>query len=352
MMNSDEVYMRRCIGLARNGVQSVQPNPMVGAVVVCDGRIVGEGYHVRCGEAHAEVNAIRSVREPELLRRSTLYVSLEPCAHHGKTPPCADLIVACGIPRVVVGCTDPFSQVAGRGIRRLREAGCEVTVGVLERECRQLVRAFVTYHTLRRPYVTLKWAQSADGFIDVLRSGGSPVRLSSSLTELAVHKRRARSAAILVGSRTALLDNPSLTVRHWQGKHPVRVVWAGDTVLPTHLHLLDGTVPTLVFTACHPAGEHGGVTYIAFPAGADRLSFLLEELYRRGLQTLLVEGGRRVLQSFIDSHAWDEAFVEQAPLLLEAGVEAPHLSGNHSLEVRRSFGRPVLHYLNTWRGEQ
>ena len=184
----EEKYMRRCIQLAQNGLCNAAPNPMVGAVVVCDGKIIGEGYHVRCGEAHAEVNAIRSVKEPSLLKRSTIYVSLEPCSHYGKTPPCADLIIEKQIPRIVIGCQDPFAKVAGRGIQKLKDAGREVTVGVLEQECRNLIRRFITFHTLHRPYITLKWAESADRYIDNFREGGKPVILSNPLTSMLVHK--------------------------------------------------------------------------------------------------------------------------------------------------------------------
>ena len=203
----EEKYMRRCIQLAKNGLCNVSPNPMVGAVIVCEGQIIGEGYHIRCGEAHAEVNAIRSVKDLSLLKHSTIYVSLEPCSHHGKTPPCADLIIEKQIPRIVIGCQDPFSKVAGKGIQKLRDAGCEVIVGVLETECRELIRKFITFHTLHRPYIVLKWAESADGFIDLERTEGQPVILSTPLTSMLVHKKRAESDAIMVGTRTALLDN-------------------------------------------------------------------------------------------------------------------------------------------------
>src|SRR5699024_1011059 len=200
----EEKYMRRCIQLAKNGLCNVSPNPMVGAVIVCEGQIIGEGYHIRCGEAHAEVNAIRSVKDPSLLKHSTIYVSLEPCSHHGKTPPCADLIIEKQIPRIVIGCQDPFSKVAGKGIQKLRDAGCEVIVGVLETECRELIRKFITFHTFHRPYIVLKWAESADGFIDLERTEGQPVILSTPLTSMLVHKKRAESDAIMVGTRTAL----------------------------------------------------------------------------------------------------------------------------------------------------
>jgi len=196
----EEKYMRRCIQLAKNGLCNVSPNPMVGAVIVCEGQIIGEGYHIRCGEAHAEVNAIRSVKDPSLLKHSTIYVSLEPCSHHGKTPPCADLIIEKQIPRIVIGCQDPFSKVAGKGIQKLRDAGCEVIVGVLETECRELIRKFITFHTLHRPYIVLKWAESADGFIDLERTEGQPVILSTPLTSMLVHKKRIFVAEYLSGN--------------------------------------------------------------------------------------------------------------------------------------------------------
>ena len=228
----DEKYMRRCLQLAQCGRQGAAPNPMVGAVVVCDGRIIGEGYHQRCGGPHAEVNAIRSVKEPELLRRSTIYVSLEPCAHYGKTPPCAKLIIEMGIPTVVVGCRDPFPKVDGRGIDLLREAGIEVRVGILEKECLWLNRRFITFHTLHRPYITLKWAQSRDGLLDRRRESAEepPARLSSPVTQTLVHRLRALNKAILVGRRTWELDRPGLNVRLWTGEDPQRIVLSSSPV--------------------------------------------------------------------------------------------------------------------------
>ena len=339
----DEKYMRRCIELARNGLCNTAPNPMVGAVIVCDGCIIGEGYHVRCGEAHAEVNAVHSVKQPELLTRSTIYVSLEPCAHYGKTPPCADMLVEVGIPRIVIGCQDPFAKVAGRGIRKLREAGREVVVGVLEQECRHLIRRFLTFHTCQRPYVTLKWAQSADGYIDRLRTEGSPVVLSSPRTAMLVHKLRAEHSAIMVGRRTALLDNPSLTVRSWYGRSPVRVVLDRRLTLPPTLHLFDGTVPTLVFTECRRE-PMPGVEYVQADFSRDVLPQVLAGLHERGLQSLLVEGGSGLLQSFLDAGLWDEVMVEEAPALLGSGVPAPRVDGHLPYERLQVFGRNYRHY--------
>lgn len=306
------MYMRRCLQLARCGREHAAPNPMVGAVIVCGGRITGEGYHQCCGGPHAEVNAVRSVAAPRQLSQSTLYVSLEPCAHYGKTPPCARLIIETGIPRVVVGCRDPFPRVDGRGIDMLRKAGVEVSVGVLEEECRWLNRRFITFHTLHRPYITLKWAQSCDEFLDRRRTSAEEpaVRFSTSVTQALVHRLRAENEAILVGRRTWELDCPSLTVRHWHGNHPLPVVVGGGGYRVGRDALAVG------------AAEAENT----IPEG-DCLTALMAELHRRGVQSLLVEGGARTLQQFIDRGLWDEARVETAPVTLREGVTAPHIVG-------------------------
>ena len=299
MLNYNIKYMQRCLQLARCGEAGAAPNPMVGAVVVCDGRIIGEGYHRRCGGPHAEVNAINSVKEKHLLSRSTIYVSLEPCSHYGKTPPCTELIIKSGIKRVVVGCSDTFAKVNGQGIKRLREAGCEVVVGVLEEECRQLNRRFFTFHQEQRPWITLKWAQSKDGYING--------QFSTPLTQTLVHRLRARSGAILVGTNTALLDNPTLTTRLWVGPSPLRLTIDRKGILPPTLHLKDGSTPTIIYT--HESIEE-----------------ILTDLYNRGIQSLLVEGGAKLLQSFIDAGLWDEARIETAPFRLGDGTKAPVLA--------------------------
>ena len=341
----EEKYMRRCIELAKNGLCNVAPNPMVGAVIVCDGCIIGEGYHVRCGEAHAEVNAIRSVKDESLLKRSTIYVSLEPCSHYGKTPPCADLIIEQQIPRIVIGCRDPFSKVAGRGIQKLQNAGREVIVGVLEEECLHLIRRFITFNTLRRPFITLKWAESADRFIDIERIDGNPVLLSSPLTSMLVHKKRAENTAIMVGRRTALLDNPSLTVRNWYGRNPIRIVLDRNLSLPNDLQIFNGEVPTLVFTEKeHP--EEKSVSYITIDFGHNPLKLIMEELYQRNIQSLLVEGGSQLLQSFIDNELWDEAYIEKCPKRLYSGVKAPEISNNFSYSTKEHFGRQIWYYVH------
>lgn len=324
----EEKYMVRCIELAKKGVGNVAPNPMVGAVVVYNGRIIGEGYHRKFGEAHAEVNAIASVRDEALLRDSTIYVSLEPCSHYGKTPPCAELIIKKRIPRVVIGCLDPFPSVSGRGVKMLREAGIEVVTGVLEEEARMLNLAFMTFQIQRRPYIYLKWAQSQNGFMDLKRDSvmTPPVSFSSSETLRRVHRLRSEVAAIMVGTRTALLDNPSLTVRHWIGESPVRVVLDRKLKLQKGAHLLDGAVQTLVFTE-QAVENRPNVEYIQIDFEQDVLLQVLHCLYNKKLNSLMVEGGALLLRSFLEANLWDEIWVETTPLLLGEGVKAPSFSG-------------------------
>ena len=342
-MNEDEKYIFRCIQLARNGAGNVSPNPMVGAVVVYNGKIIGEGYHIHYGKAHAEVNAISSVKDKSLLKHSTLYVSLEPCSHYGKTPPCADLIIEKQIPRVVVGCKDPFSQVAGRGIDKLVKAGIEVKVGVLEKECKELIKRFTIFHALHRPYILLKWAESADGYIDKIRTGGKPVVLSSPLTSMLTHKKRSEADAIMIGSRTALLDNPSLTVRNWKGKNPIRILIDKHLSLPSKLHLFDQQVKTIVFTAKQKESSQE-LEYITIDFSLNILPQIMDHLYRKGIQSVLVEGGAVLLQSFIDLGLWDEIFVEQTSLLLTNGIKSPKIKNNSVSSVTLRFGSRYNHY--------
>lgn len=351
-MTTDERYMARCLQLAANGRFGATPNPMVGAVIVHDNKIIGEGYHRQCGGPHAEVNAVRSVKDERLLRESTMYVSLEPCAHYGKTPPCADMIVEKGIPRVVIGCRDSFDQVDGKGILKLREAGVEVIVGVLERECLELNRAFFTYHGKKRPYITLKWAQSADGYIDRERSADEnssqgAVRFSTDETAVRVHRLRALNDAILVGRRTAELDNPSLTTRMWPGHHSLRLVIDRKGVLDIKLKLFDGTVKTTVFTDVFRDFEASkGIEQVWLDFSQDTLPQMMKYLHEHKVQRLLVEGGAVLLQSFIDGGLWDEAFVEEAPFTLGGGVEAPRITLDYKKEETESFGHRIRHFLH------
>lgn len=334
---TDEKYMRRCLQLARNGFLGAPPNPMVGAVIVYNGRIIGEGYHIHCGGPHAEVNAVASVARPELLRESTVYVSLEPCSHYGRTPPCADMLVSKGVKRVVVGCIDPFAKVQGRGIAKLRAAGIDVTVGVLEAECRELNRRFITFQSLHRPYITLKWAQSADGYIG--RPGRERAMISSPLTAINAHRLRAMNQAILVGRATAEADNPSLTTRLWPGANPLRIVIDRHAALAPSLRLFDGEAPTLVVAeAEYPEARPATELFHPADCAAPLLPQLLSELYRRGVQTLLVEGGAITLQSFIDSGLWDEAVVEHGPQPLGGGTAAPLLPAGVARRPASFFG--------------
>lgn len=345
---SDVQYMHRCLQLARCGRGSTSPNPMVGAVIVHDGRIIGEGYHVRAGEPHAEVNAVRSVKECDkhLLGKSTMYVTLEPCSHYGKTPPCCDMIISCGIPRVVIGVTDSNTLVNGTGIYRMRAAGVEVVVGVLEEECFRLNRAFFASHEKNRPFVTLKWAQSADGYIDVVRSGGTPVAISTPLSQVAVHKLRAEHDAILVGTRTALLDNPSLDVRCWAGRAPLRLVLDRTGMLPTSLRLFDGTRPTVVYTAAKRGGLCGkNIEQVVLDFDSNVVPQILEHLHSIKVNTLLVEGGAALLRSFMCSSFWDVARVEvNASLCLGSGVPAPSSDFMHESRRCRLDGNEILFF--------
>jgi len=321
--------MKRCLQLAKNGKATCSPNPMVGAVVVHQGHIIGEGWHRKTGEPHAEPNAIHSVKNQDLLKESTLYVSLEPCSHYGKTPPCADLIVEKRIPRVVVGCLDPFPEVSGKGIARMRSAGIDVTLGVEEAACLKINRHFIVFHKQKRPYIILKWAQTADGFMDILRQTGDlkeSLKISTPFTQALVHKLRSESDAILVGTNTAILDDPSLSVRTWTGRHPIRAVLDRRMIVSKGSVLLNGEISTLVFTR-GPSKKEGNRTWIHLDFSGDTINQLLDELYKRQIQTLLVEGGAKLHTSFLKIGAWDEIHIETSSLRIGIGIPVPDLSG-------------------------
>ena len=340
-MVQHQTYMRRCLELASTASGYAAPNPMVGAVAVHEGRIIGEGFHRQYGEPHAEVNAIRSVREKKLLERSTLYVNLEPCSHYGKTPPCAEMIIAARIPHVVVGSVDPNPKVSGKGIAKLRDAGCHVTEHVLEAECDRLNIRFMTYHRKHRPYITLKWAQTADGFIDVVRDRnvvGRPTWITGWYEQTLVHKWRSEEQAVMVGANTALADNPMLNIRRWHGRQPLRVVLDRQLRLPASLHLFDGSQPTLVFTdgiantvrrdsVTPPLRRRGGrgVRLAAVPFDEQLPHHILDELYRRKITSVLIEGGTQLLQTFIDAGLWDEMRVFKGTAVFGDGVKAPEI---------------------------
>ena len=325
-MNYELKYMSRCLQLAEYGAGHVAPNPMVGAVLVCDDKIVGEGYHRHFGEAHAEPNAINSVKNPELLQKSTLYVSLEPCSHYGKTPPCADLIVSSGIPRVVIGTLDPNPQVAGRGVEILRKAGIEVEIGVLEADCRELNKRFFIFQEQKRPYVLLKWAQTQDGFMDRIRTNviEPPLQISNNITRQFTHKMRSENQSILVGANTVLLDNPTLTVRNWSGKSPIRIGIDRQGRIPEDFHLLDGSVSTIIFTEKdQPDKPH--VEFVKIDFDSNCIQAILTKIYERNIHSVLVDGGPTILNSFLDAGLWDEANVEVSPQRISEGVAAPVL---------------------------
>jgi len=325
----DKKYMQRCIQLAKNGKGLCSPNPMVGAVIVKDGIIIGEGWHQKAGMPHAEPVAINSVKNQELLKSSTLYVSLEPCSHYGKTPPCVDLIIKKGIPRVVIGCLDVFPLVSGSGVKKLKAAGVEVLVGPEMQACLDLNRKFFTYHAKKRPYIMLKWAQTSDGFIDNIRKPDGeelPLIISTPLTKIITHKLRSEFDAILVGTNTAMMDNPKLNVRDWSGKNPVRCVTDRNLTLSKNLNIFDGTTKTIVFTEKSGEGSEN-VSYETINFEDNLVKNILESLYKKGIQSLLVEGGAKLHNAFLNAGLWDELHVESAPFTIGKGVPAPDLSG-------------------------
>jgi diaminohydroxyphosphoribosylaminopyrimidine deaminase/5-amino-6-(5-phosphoribosylamino)uracil reductase len=318
--------MKRCLDLAGLGLGHTAPNPLVGSVIVHRNNIIGEGYHRFFGGPHAEVNAVQSVADRGLLSGSVLYVNLEPCSHSGKTPPCADMILQTGIPEVVIGTTDPNPLVSGNGIRKLEAAGVKVTTGIAAKECLALNRRFFTFHRLKRPYVILKWAQTSNGFIDVLRETGmqQPAWISNEISRMLVHKWRSEEQAILVGTQTTLLDNPRLNTREWPGNSPLRVVIDRNLRLPKTLHVFDNSGPTLVFNATLEETD-GQTRYLKLDFEGNMPAALLRQLYHLGIQSLLVEGGRQLLTSFIEGDLWDEARVFTGKKKFEAGVPAPEI---------------------------
>lgn len=317
--------MRRCIELAKQAHGLTYPNPMVGSVIVHNGVIIGEGYHCKAGEPHAEVNAIRSVTKRDLLADCTIYVSLEPCAHFGRTPPCAQLIIDTGIPRVVVGCVDTFSKVAGKGIEMLREAGVEVTVGVMEAECRELNKRFFTFHEKHRPYVILKWAESADGYIDAVRdSADNPQWLTNHECKRLVHKQRTQEQAIMIGANTAILDNPQLTARLWRGNNPTRVVIDPHRRVPHTANIFNHSADTIVINSDIDS-KMDNVRLVSAELANDSAANILNALHAQGIQSVVIEGGEKTLTSFIENDLWDEAYVYRGTITLGKGVSAPHI---------------------------
>lgn len=336
--------MHRCIELARLGAGNVAPNPMVGAVLVYNDRIIGEGYHCQFGKAHAEVNCINSVSEPDihLIEKSTLYVSLEPCAHFGKTPPCADLIIERKIPLVVIGCRDSFEQIDGKGIQKLLAAGIAVITPVLEKQALDLNKRFFTFYSLQRPYIILKWAQTVNGKIS--NSDYSRLQISNEITNREVHKWRSREAAILVGTNTALHDDPSLTTRLWPGNNPVRLVIDRNLKLPSTLHLFDGTIKTIVFNTIQQL-EKDNLLHHKISNDQSIVAQILEALYQLRIQSVLVEGGTQLLQSFIDENYWDEAIIiTNTGLAIQEGILAPLLTKAEKISGETIYADMIDHY--------
>jgi len=328
-MSTDTLYMHRAIQLAKNGQGTTAPNPSVGAVISHDNKIIGEGYTSPFGGAHAEVNAINSVKDKTLLLGATLYVTLEPCSHHGKTPPCADLIVKHKIPNVVIGTLDPNDKVAGNGIKKLRDAGCKVTVGVLESECQEHHKRFLTFHQQKRSYIILKWAETQNGFIapsKEKRNTKAPYWITDTYSRQLVHKWRSQEQAILVGTNTVLEDNPKLNVREWQGKSPIRVILDKDLRISGNYHILDQSVKTIVIT--QTIAKHkivAGIDYEVIDFSENIVPQICKVLHKHHIISVLIEGGALTLQTFIDENLWDEARVFKGQINFENGLKAPVL---------------------------
>lgn len=337
-----EAYMQRCIELAQNGAGNVSPNPMVGAVVVCDNKIIGEGYHQQCGEAHAEVNAINAVKDKSLLSKATIYVSLEPCAHFGKTPPCSDFIIESKIPNVVIGCIDPFAEVAGKGIKKLEKAGVNVTVSVLEKECLNLNKRFFTFHQKQRPYIILKWAQSQDGFIDKERDDASQKInwITHSNTKQLTHKWRSEEDAILIGKNTAINDNPELTTRAIRGKNPIRIVIDRRLELSSNLKIFNNASRTIILNE-NKNEEKVAISY----KKVNFLSFF-DDLWsiciKNDINSILIEGGAFTLNKFIEKDLWDEARVLTGKPFFASGIKAPIINTQPTHQI--TFGDDLITY--------
>ena len=316
--------MQRCLDLASLGLGKVAPNPMVGAVLVYDNKIIGEGFHQQYGQAHAEVNCINSVKQhnQHLIEKSTLYVSLEPCNHFGKTPPCSDLIVSHKIPKVVIACTDPFEKVNGSGIKKLLDSGVEVVTGILEKEAIELNKRFFTFHQQKRPYIILKWAQSKNHCISGFQ--GNPVKISNALTDILVHKWRSEEAAILVGTNTVMLDNPALTTRNWQGKNSIRIYIDRNLKIEQTAKILDQSSPTIILNQQINKKE-GENDFIKIDFEHEFIPQFNELLYKKNIQSVIIEGGSKLLQTFIDADVWDEArIITNLSMFIDEGIASPN----------------------------
>lgn len=335
-MNIHEKYIKRCINLAENGFGTTFPNPMVGSVIVYENQIIGEGWHKKAGEPHAEVNAIRSVKDKSLLKKATIYVSLEPCSHFGKTPPCCDLIIEHQIPNVVVGTVDPNEKVAGNGIKKLIAAGANVTVGVLEKECNELNKRFFTFHQQKRPYIILKWAQSQDGFLSPekeIEQDRKPVWITNAYSRQLVHKWRSEEQAILAGTQTVIDDNPKLNTRDWSGNNPVRVVLDQNNRIPKDSFVFDNTVKTIVFTKSETNLSAENTNFEVIDFNQNIIPQILAVLHQNQIQSIIIEGGLQTLQSFIDENIWDEARIFIGNISFEKGTKAPMIQMKNPIKT-------------------
>jgi len=320
---SHETYIKRCLEIAKNGLGTTRPNPMVGSVIVHNNKIIGEGYTSKFGGNHAEVNAINAVSNTALLKEATLYVTLEPCSHFGKTPPCCDLIIKHKIPNVVIGCVDDNIKVAGKGIEKLKKAGCHVIIGVLENECKAHLERFFTFHNKKRPYITLKWAETTDGFIaPKTKNEQKPVWITNAFSRQVTHKWRAEEQAILVGTNTVIQDNPSLTTRDYIGQNPTRVVIDKENKLSKDYAVFNNDAKTIVINK----------RTIDFSKHVAQQ--ICDFLFQNNINSVIIEGGSKTLQTFIDENLWDEARVFTGQTLFKGGVKAPLFNGKLILEEK------------------
>ncbi|MCC9066714.1 bifunctional diaminohydroxyphosphoribosylaminopyrimidine deaminase/5-amino-6-(5-phosphoribosylamino)uracil reductase RibD [Flavobacterium piscisymbiosum] len=335
-MNIHEKYIKRCIKLAKNGFGTTYPNPMVGSVIVYENQIIGEGWHKKAGEPHAEVNAIRSVKDKSLLKKATIYVSLEPCSHFGKTPPCCDLIIEHQIPNVVVGTVDPNEKVAGNGIKKLIAAGANVTVGILENECNELNKRFFTFHQEKRPYIILKWAESQDGFLSPekeIDQDRKPVWITNTYSRQLVHKWRSEEQAILVGTQTVIDDNPKLNTRDWAGNNPVRVVLDQNNRIAKDSFVFDNSVKTIVFTKSETNLSAENTNFEVIDFNQNIIPQILAVLYQNQIQSIIIEGGLQTLQSFIDQNIWNEARIFIGNTSFGKGTKAPLIQKKNPIKT-------------------
>ncbi len=323
-MTPHQTYIKRCIELAQNGLGATYPNPLVGSVIVHNNTIIGEGWHQKSGEPHAEVIAITSVKDKNLLKESTIYVSLEPCSHFGKTPPCADFIIKHKIPKVVIGTVDPFAKVCGNGILKLKEAGIQVEAGFLEEECEQLNKRFFTFHQEKRPYIILKWAQTQNGFIaPTHKNYNRPVWISNEFSRQLVHKWRSEEQAILVGTNTVLQDNPTLDIRDWTGHNPIRIVLDRELKISEDSSVYNASSKTIFITEKHKVSNKENIFFETANFQKDITKQILTILYKHEIQSVIIEGGAAVLESFIKDHLWDEVRIFTSNLIIENGIKAP-----------------------------